>query len=366
MSLALDLQLFSTEKKEPATPRRRQMAREKGQVPISQDLAAAAGFFGAVVVLRLASPYIVKFTVVRAEAIWQASPPQEVTVGWAMALIKAVFLYAGLASAPVVGAALMLGTLASVAQTGLNMRLNLIAPNFSRVNPISGLTRLFSRRALADCLRSLLKVVLVGLLTYAAIKGAFPEMSALLVREMPSSIALVSDTLEKLLLNCSIFLILAGVLDYLYQWWENEKSLMMTTKEVRDELRESEVKPEVRSAIRARQRQIARRRMMQEVPKAQVVIVNPTHYAVALKYDAGEDAAPVVVAKGLDDLALRIKKIALESHVRVVEDPPLAQALYKAVDIGEMIPPELYKSVAEVLAYVYRVSGKVPGEVRLP
>jgi flagellar biosynthetic protein FlhB len=177
-------------------------------------------------------------------------------------------------------------------------------------------------------------------------------------------VEITGTTLDRLVMNCSVFLIAAGGLDYLYQWWENERSLMMTEKEVRDEARDADIKPEVKSAIRSRQRQIARKRMMQDVPKADVVVVNPTHYAVALKYDAAEGPAPVVVAKGLDDLALRIRKIAEEAGVQVVQNPPLARALYRAADVGEMIPEELYKAVAEVLAYVYRVSGRMPGEGR--
>jgi flagellar biosynthetic protein FlhB len=364
MSQFIDLQLFSIEKKEPATPRRRQMAREKGQVSRSQDLVTAAGFFAAVMAQRYSLQPVSRFIIARAQAMWSAPVPRDPTIGWAVAVLRSILTYSTLAVAPVVAAALLFGAGTAIAQTGLSFHGNLIAPDWNRVNPVSGLTRLFSRRALVDCLRSLLKVGLVALLAWNTLRAVLPEVSSLLVRGLSNSVEITTRTLEKLVMNCSVFLVTTAVLDYVYQWWEHEKSLMMTTKELRDELRDSEVKPEVKSAIRARQRQMARRRMMQEIPKADVVVVNPTHYAVALKYDVHVNPAPVVVAKGLDDLALRIRKVAEEAGVRVVRNPPLARALYRAADIGELVPEELYRAVAEVLAYVYRVSGKAPREGR--
>lgn len=364
MSQFIDLQLFSTEKKEPATPRRRQMAREKGQISVSQDLTSAAGFLAAVLALRYSFQPVSRFLVARSEAILTASVPSEPTVGWAMAVLRSVFTSAGLAVAPVAAAALLFGTGASVIQGGLSFHANLIAPDWSRMNPARGLIRIFSRRALADCLRALLKVSLVGILTWNTLKAVLPQVSSLLVRGLSNSVEITSTTIERLMINCGFFLVALGVLDYLYQWWEHEKGLMMSQREVRDEMKDAEIKPEVKSAIRARQRQMARMRMMQDVPKADVVVVNPTHYAVALKYDVSLSPAPVVVAKGLDDVALRIRKIAEEAKVRVVENPPLARALYKTSEVGEMVPQDMYKAVAEVLAYVYRVSGKAPKEGR--
>lgn len=341
------------------------MAREKGQIALSQDLTSAAGFFAAVLALRYTFGLVSKFVIARSQAVWSASLPAETSIGWGMAVLRSVFVWITLAAAPAAAAALVFGVGASLIQGGLQFHPHLIAPDFGRLNPMKGLTRMFSRKALADCLRSLLKAALVGLLTWNALRTVLPKVSTLLVRGLSNSVEITVTTIEKLLMNCGVFLVGAGVLDYLYQWWEHEKGLRMTQREVKDEIRDAEVKPEVKSAIRARQRQMARMRMMQEVPKADVVIVNPTHYAVALKYDLSEKPAPVVVAKGVDDVALRIKKIALEAKVHVVENPPLARGLYKAAEVGEMIPPEMYKAVAEVLAYVYRIAGKAPKEARV-
>jgi flagellar biosynthetic protein FlhB len=364
MTRIINLQLFSSEKTEPASPRRRQMAREKGQIARSQDLVSAAAFFAGVLALRYGLKPMARFIMARSAVIWSASVPAEFGVSYAMEVLRSVFMYAAIACAPVMAASLFFGAGVSILQTGLQFRLSFLTPQPERLNPISGFTRLFSRRALADCLKSLLKIGLIGLLAWTTLRGVMPEMAGLSIRELAGSLEITQKTVESLIMKCGAFLMAAGLLDYLYQWWEHERSLRMTVKELRDELRDNEVKPEVRQAIRARMRQMARRRMMQEVPNADVVVVNPTHYAVALKYDAAESPAPLVVAKGVDEIALRIRQIAEEAGVHVVENPPLARALYKAADIGEMIPEELYKAVAEVLAYVYRLKGKLIRERR--
>ncbi|HHY76308.1 MAG TPA: flagellar biosynthesis protein FlhB [Firmicutes bacterium] len=364
MIRAIDLQLFASEKTEPASPRRRQMARERGQIARSQDLVSAASFFAGVLALRFGIGPVARFLMARSAAIWSAPLPAEFGVSYAMEVLRNVFLYAAVGCAPVMLACLVFGSGISIIQTGVQFRLSFLTPQLERINPISGIARMFSRRALVDCLKSLVKIGLVGFLAWTTLRTVMPEMAGLSIRELAGSLEITQKTIESLVMKCGVFLLATGVLDYLYQWWEHEKSLRMTIKELRDELRDNEVKPEVRQAIRARMRQIARRRMMQEVPKADVVVVNPTHYAVALKYDEKENPAPVVVAKGVDEIALRIRQIAEEAGVHVVENPPLAKALYKAADVGEMIPPELYKAVAEVLAYVYRLKGRIHGERR--
>jgi len=288
--------------------------------------------------------------------------PSEFTVGWAMGALRDAFLCAALASLPVMAGALLFGSGASIVQTGLMFRPNLLAPDFGRLNPLSGFTRLFSRKSLVQCLKSLVKIALVSLLVWNGLSAAIPDISGLSVEDPLTSLDLTRSVVERLLLTSGLFLFIVGLLDYGWQWWEHERSLRMTQKELREEMREAEVKPELRQAMRARQRQLGRRRMMHEVPSADVVITNPTHYSVALRYDSEKDQAPRVVAKGVDAIAQRIREIALEARVPMVPDPPLARSLYKAADVGEMIPPELFRAVAEVLAYVYRQKGKIPGE----
>ncbi len=358
----IDLQLFSDEKKEPATPRRRQMARDKGQVFSSQDLTSAVSIFCAVIALKLSLKFSTGLITRKSSEIWSASIPPEPSIEWASKAMADVLLTFGLASLPVMAAATVFGIGASVLQVGFSANPNLLLPDFKRLNPLEGFKRIFSRRSLQALGRSIAKILLVSMVTWRTIKSVWPQLSALMIADLPQSTAIVARAIERILINSSIALIAIGALDYVYQWWEYEKSLMMSHQEIKEEMKDTEGKPEVRQAIRQRQRRIAMRRMMQEVPSADVVLVNPTHYAVALKYDMEQDPAPKVVAKGLDNLALRIRALAEESNVYIMEDPPLAQALYRAADIGDLIPEDLYQAVAQVLAYVYQVSGRAPVE----
>ncbi len=360
--LEIDLQLFADEKKEPATPRRRQMAREKGQIFISQDLTSAVSILLTVLTLRFSLRFSAGVLAKKSSQIWSLAPPGDPTFGWAHKVVNDVVITFLLAALPVMAAALVFGVSMSLLQVGFLVKPALILPDLKRLNPLEGLKRIFSRRTLQSLVKSFAKIGLVGLVAWNTVKSVWPQISALVVSNLSQSVAIVSDTIGKLLINSSILLIVIGVLDYVYQWWEYEKSLRMTHQEIKEEMKDTEGKPEVRQAIRQRQRQIAMRRMMQDVPSADVVLVNPTHYAVALRYRLEEDPAPVVVAKGLNQVALRIRAIAEENSVYVMEDPSLAQALYHAVDIGQLIPEELYQAVAEVLAYVYRLSGKMPLE----
>jgi len=358
----MDLQLFATEKREPATPRRRQLAREKGQVATSQEAGAAVSLLVGVFVMRFWWPFMSGLLAKKSVQVWSSGIPQDPTTGWALAVLKDVFFTVVLATLPLAIVVSMAGTVAWFLQVGLSFHPQFLAPDFKRVNPITGLARLISRRSLEGCLVSLCKFLVISYLTWVTLKKVWGETASFLIRDIRGSLAFLGETASKMALSVSFLLIIIGTLDYLYRWWEHEKSLMMSTQELKEELKETEGKPEVRNAIRARQRAIARRRMMQDVPSSDVVVANPTHYAVALKYEPEVQPAPVVLAKGLDEMALRIRRVAQENGVHVVEDPPLAQALYRAADVGEMIPEELYQAVAEVLAYVYRLSGKVPLE----
>ncbi len=358
----IDLQLFGQEKKEPATPRKRRMAREKGQIAQSQDLSSAVGLLGGILALKYAFGPLAKLVAERSLQIWQASAPRDASISWAVTVLRNAFGLALLAAAPVVLAVLLGGSILSAFQVGASVKLNLLTPEFNKINPLQGVKKLFSLKAMVDGAKSMLKMFAVAICLWMTLKTVLPEISSLLIRQLPESLVFLGNTASRLALNCGIVLLVLGGLDYAYQWWELERSLMMTDQELRDELRDTEAKPEVKRAIRAKQRMFAQRRMMQALPTADAVIVNPEHYAVAIKYDPEVNHAPMVVAKGLDDLALRIRKVAMDNGVQIVSDPPLARGLYRAVDIGEFVPEDFYRAVAEVLAYVYRVTGKTPGK----
>lgn len=358
----IDLQLFAEEKESPATPRRRQSARERGQVFSSQDLTSAVSILFAVLTLKYTLKFSAGFVAEKASRIWASAPTGRPDLGWASAVMKDVLITWLLAILPVVAAALVAGVGTSMVQVGFMVKPELLVPDLKRLNPLEGLKRIFSRRSLQTLLKSLAKVLFIGLVVWNTVKSQWSQLAALMITDLGHSVPQLAQLVGRILLNSSVLLVALGVADYLYQWWEYEKSLRMTVQELKEEIKDTEGRPEVRQAIRRRQRQISMRRMMQDVPTADVVVTNPTHYAVALRYNMEEDNAPIVVAKGLDELALRIRALAEENEVHIVEDPPLAQALYHAVDVGEEIPEEWYQAVAQVLAYVYRLSGRVPLE----
>ncbi|MBP8613384.1 MAG: flagellar biosynthesis protein FlhB [Firmicutes bacterium] len=361
-NIDMDLQLFSAEKKEPATPKRRQMAKEKGQVFSSQDLTAAISILCATFALKYSVRLSAEIIGKKATQIWAYYPASPWGIEWACKALNDVVITLILASLPVMAVALVFGMVASIFQVGFSFRTNLILPDFKRLNPLEGFKRIFSKRSLEGLAKSILKIVLVGLVGWNTLKDVWPQLAGLLVADLPQSVKIVSTSIESVLINSSILLVSIGVVDYAYEWWEFEKSIMMTRQEIIEEFKDTEGKPEVKQALRQRQRRIAMSRMMQDVPSADVVLVNPTHYAVALRYDMNKDAAPKVVAKGINQVAFRIRRVAEENDVFVVEDPTLTQSIYWAVDIGEMIPKELYEAVAQVLAYVYHVSGKLDAE----
>lgn len=355
---SFDLQYFANDpdRTEQATPKRKQEARKKGQVPKSTELNS--------VIVLLALFYLMNFLgewffgqlceyLKIAFSPFQMNKELNVVnlgniVFPHLIIFAKVFLPFGLI-------AMVIGLAINYAQVGVLFTFEPLKPKFSRINPIEGFKRLFSTRGLAELVKAILKLVVVSYFAYSIIKSRV-GMFILSLGEGPVRIAGdVWAILYEVAIRICSFLLLMSVFDYGYQRWEHNKSLRMTKKEIKDEYKQQEGNPQIKGKIRQRQRQIAARRMMQAVPKADVVITNPTHYAVALKYDSQTMAAPTVVAKGEGFIAAKIKEIAKEHQVVMVENRPLAQALYRTVEIGEGIPPKLFQAVAEVLAFVYRL-----------
>jgi flagellar biosynthetic protein FlhB len=229
-----------------------------------------------------------------------------------------------------------------------------LAFNIERIiNPINGLKRMFSIKALAELVKSIVKIIVVSLVAYQYIKGQINEILNVMDMETANMLSYFAVLVFNVGIRISVTFIILGIIDYLFQWWQYEKDLRMSKQEIKDEYKETEGNPQIKSKIREKQRAISMRRMMQEVPKADVVITNPTHFAVAIKYDLNVSSAPIVIAKGQDFIAQRIKEIARENKVEIVENKPLARTLYSTVEIGESIPQDLFQAVAEVLAFVY-------------
>jgi flagellar biosynthetic protein FlhB len=346
------------ERTEKATPKRRQKARNEGQVAQSKEipsvliLMTSLGFFyfaGSWMFWNLSSVVTgiyQQLDTLRIENITDLS-----------VLSVEMFSKIFLVLIPIFIAVLIAGLTGNIGQIGFQMHLKPMKPKISKFNPVSGLKKLVSSRALVELVKSVFKILIVGSIAFGVVKKETSKFPALMQQEVNEIIVFIGSVAFEILLYVCLVLIILAVLDYIYQRWKFEESMKMTKQEVKDERKQTEGDPKIKRRIRKVQIEMATRRMMQAVPDADVVITNPVHLAIALQFDSAQMVAPTVVAKGAGPVAQKIKEIAREHQVPIVEDKPLAQALHKMVEIGEYIPAELYRAVAEVLAYVYRLKG---------
>ena len=348
------------EKTESATPKRREDSREKGQVAKSRELssiavlAAAAGYLffqGKAQTMELGR--ILQRTLLDIPAIVSGDfQLLEYLVDKAI-----VFLWLIL---PMMLVLSVVAIMVNALQTGFLMSVEALTPKASKLNPVEGLKRVFSKRSLVELAKSIAKLCIVGWVAMSSLKGAFPKIIPLTYTDSASIMALLGQESMNVLIKCCCVILVLAVVDYFYQRWQHEQSIKMTKQEVKDENKQTEGDPLVKGRIRSIQREMARKRMMEEVPKADVIITNPTRLAIALRYDPQVNPAPMVVAKGARAVAQRIREIAQEHGIPLVENKPLAQNLYKSVDVGQEIPAETYQAVAEILAYVYSLKKKNP------
>ena len=257
---------------------------------------------------------------------------------------------------PLLAAVFVAGLVSNAAQVGLVFSWEPLAPKGSRLDPISGLSRMFSARSAVELAKSLAKVTIITYMVFSCLRAEYPMIIGLTGCDARDIAAGIGGLMYRLLLRAAVVLLMIAGIDYGYQRYQNEKGLKMTKQEVKEDYKRSEGDPMLKGKIRRRQRQMTRNRMMAQVAKADVVITNPTHFAVALKYDAEKMTAPVVLAKGQRLVAQRIKEIAREENVPLVENVQLARALYKSTEVGDQIPAELYQAVAEILAYVFQLN----------
>lgn len=354
----INLQLFAEEKTESATPHKREEVRKKGQVPRSGEVGPALIILTGFYVLKTAIGYglerihaLIIYFLANATS-WNGSEDTAFSFFLTAAKEAAIILL------PVFGALLLVGYAAQAVQVGLMFNMSLIQPQLSRINPFEGFKRLFSKRAIVEFLKSVLKIGIVGWLAFAQVRQRLPWLTNLASLQIFDSSLLVGTSIVALAQGLGLTLLVLALADYYYQRWEFEKNIRMTKHEVKEEFKQTEGDPLIRSRIRQKQRELATRRMMQAVPTADVVITNPTHIAVALLYQADKMAAPEVVAKGAGVVAEKIRDLAKTHGVPLVENPPLARALFRSVDIGQQIPAELYAAVAEVLAFIYRLRNR--------
>lgn len=343
-------------KTEKATPKKRRDERKKGNIFLSQDAVAVATLLGSFFTLCLLAG-------MGAESLAQfmefaISGEAEASVNFYDYLrecaIQAAWVLAKVAG-PILAATVFCGVAATFAQTKFLVSGESIKPKFNRISPLQGFKRLFSLRSLVETFKGILKITVLLIIIVQSLKGMFQESSRYLYIDVSAAGQHIFSCMTGMIWKISIAFVALAALDFLYQWWDYERQLKMTKQEIKEEYKQMEGDPQVKGKIREIQRRMAQTRMMQQVPQADVVVRNPTHFAVALRYRPDRDQAPVVLAKGQDELALRIVKVAEENKVAVIENVPLARALYAAGEVNREIPQEFYNAVAEVLVYIFRL-----------
>lgn len=343
------------EKTEAPSPRRLEQAREEGQVPQSRELSTFLVTITGVATLWLLGEWMAErmLAVVRTGFAFERATVFDVTL--MLDVFRGQLSGALLMLVPLFAALLVAAVAAPIALGGLLFSTKVLGPNFGRMNPLKGLGRMFSMHGLAEMVKAILKSLLIGGVASMVLWANKDHLFGLMVSPLEIGMSEFSGTVVLAAVLIAASLGLLALMDVPFQLWQYHKKLRMTKEEVKREGKEQEGDPQVKGRIRAMQREMARRRMMAEVPKADVVVTNPTHFSVALKYDAERMGAPVVVAKGRGETALKIREIAREHEVLLLEAPPLARALYKHCELEQAIPAALYTAVAEVMAYVYQL-----------
>ena len=356
----IDLQLFSEEKTEKATPKRRREAREKGQVAKSREVVSAILLLSMFWTIKLLSKYLYQnLSIVLNKFLTLYQYGEEF---YKDGSIKSVLYYSVETYMRLMVPILFVAAAASLAanylQVGFLFTLKPLMPNLNKINPIEGFKRLFSKNSIVELLKAILKILLIGYFIYDFFRDNYRAIPSLLEMDLNNSITFIGDSIISIGIRASAVLLVLSLFDYGYQVWEFEKNLKMSKQEIKEEYKQVEGNPQIKSKIREKQRQLSLRRMMAEVPKADVIITNPTHLAIAIKYDSNIADAPYVIAKGKDLIAQRIKDAADINEIPIIENKPLAQALYKSIDIGEQIPEDMYQAVAEILAFVYSIKNR--------
>lgn len=347
------------EKTEKATPKRKRDERKKGNIFQSREVVVVLSLLATFYGLKLLGPIILTCLERAIVRFMDYTYQMEVVH---ISDVEAFFVQGciifAIAAMPMLLICSGVAILATVAQTRGLFTMKAAAPKFNRINPLAGIKRLFSLRGVIELIKSLIKIAVLGYIIYKVFSDEIASIPRMMDMTVEQAIAQTGGMVLSIAQMAAIIMAFVAAFDYLYQWWDYEKNLRMSKQELKEEYKQTEGDPQIKGKIKERQQMMARRRMMQSVPSADVVIRNPTHFAVAIRYDPKKNNAPVVVAKGADSLALRIVKVAQEHGVVVTENKPLARGLYETVELGREIPDQFYQAVAEVLAFVYSLKKK--------
>ncbi len=369
-TLNLDLQFFADdgqggEKTEPATQKKLDDARKEGQVAKSKEIASGLGLVALFLVLKFWASSMGTQFLEMFHAVYGRIPEMTDLVGGTGPKTAAtqIFRFAALRTVlillPIFIIGYLVAFLSDYVQVQWKPTAKPLQPKLSKLNPLNGFKRIFSVNSLVELLKSIAKIFLIGYVSYSYLVERQNNLLLLYDISLIQAIAFIGETVINLGLRISLLFMIIAIADFAFQKYKFAKDMRMTKQEVKEEFKNQEGNPEIKGRIRQKMREASQRRMMQALPQADVVITNPTHYAVALKYDQDIAPAPFVIAKGEDYLALKIKEVARDNKIEIVENKPLARMLYANVNIDEQVPPELYSAVADVLAYVYHVQGRI-------
>ena len=347
------------EKTETATPKQREKARDEGQVAKSQEINSAAMLFFGLLILYFFSGHMYNQIQMIFKKILLNLHNYSITPETVLQMYVGGLVFLGGVLLPVLVSMAIVGFSAAIGQVGFHPSIKAARPKFSKLNPISGFKKvMISKKSLEELIKNVVKITVILYVAYRGIASHTDEFTPLVDQDIQVIFKYILDVAFEVCMKIALIFIVIGFADFAFQKYDHENELKMTKQQVKDETKESEGDPKIKAAIRRKQLETALRRMMQEVPTADVVITNPTHYAIALKYDVPKMEAPKVVAKGKDLIAQKIKEIAKENNVPIIENPPLVRALFEAVEIGQYIPEKYFQAIAEVLAYVYNLKNK--------
>lgn len=346
------------EKTEQATDKRREESRAKGQIAKSREIPSVAVLFACLIYFHFNAAGLLQKIIAMMSSSFRSAGQVVITMDSAPSLLTGYIFKVFFMLLPLLALICVVALAANILQVGMLFSASALEPKLSKLNPLSGLKNLLSLKSAVELIKNIIKMSIVGFVSYQVIGDEIKNCLTLAERSVWGILIYMGKISFKILVTTCWVLVLLALLDYLYQRWEHEKGLRMSRQEIKDEFKNTDGNPTIKARIRRLQREMARKRMMAAVPTADVIITNPTHLAVALKYEQGKQSAPCVVAKGADLVAEKIRAVARASNVPIVEDKPLAQVLYKMVKVEDSIPENLYRSVAEVLAYVYRLRQK--------
>ncbi|MGY3713905.1 flagellar biosynthesis protein FlhB [Sutcliffiella cohnii] len=357
--LKLDLQFFAGEKTEKATPKKRQDTRKKGQVAKSSDVNTAIVLLGVFLTLFAIGPFMKDSLMNLFKHSFQVYMHETITIQNVHLIFLDTLGKLFVVLGPIMLAAIFSAIVANYLQVGTLFAPEAIKMKLNKLDPIQGFKRIYSVRALVELVKSLLKILFVGLVAFSILWFSVYELLKLSQQSVHAALSFLGRMTVQMGLFAGAALLFLSVFDYFYQRYDHEKNIRMSKQDIKDEYKKSEGDPLIKSKIKQKQREMAMQRMMADVPQADVIITNPTHFAICLKYDGDKMDAPYVIAKGVDFIALKIREVAKSHDITIVENKPLARALYSQTEIGDPIPEEYFQAIAEILAYVYRLKNQV-------